>query len=90
MIQTYLRWLRFSIIDFTGADRQYLIDAIAANSHRYPGFRVAVNARRDWTAEGRRYADPYTREYLQAIADRLAELEETEPHPDWDPKHCGM
>jgi hypothetical protein len=89
--QTYNRWVvRYAITEQTGAGGQYLIDSIAANIHRYPGFRSAYDARRSWTAEGRRYVDYYLAEYRHALDTRLEELAEIEPDPNWDPKHCGM
>jgi hypothetical protein len=87
--QTYNRWVRFTITEQTGSGGQYLIDAFAANIHRYPGFRAAYNARETWAAEGRRYEDMYTDEFQQTVKNRLAELAEIDPHPDWDLKHCG-
>lgn len=89
--QTYNRWVvRYAIKEQTGAGGQYLIDSIAANVHRYPGFRAAFDARRSWTAEGRRYEDYYVDEYRRALDARLAELEKIDPDPNWDLKHCGM
>ena len=89
--QTYNRWVvRYAIKEQTGAGGQYLIDAYAANLHRYPGFRAAYNARISWTAEGRRYEDYYVADFRRAVDTRLAELAEIDPDPNWDLKHCGM
>lgn len=88
--QTYNRWVvRYAITEQTGAGGQYLIDALAANMHRYPGFRAAYEARSRWAAEGRRYEDYYAAAFRKALDTRLAELAEIEPDPDWDIKHCG-
>ncbi len=89
--QAYNRWVaRHAITDQTGAGGQYIIDAIAANAHRYPGFRAAYGEMRSWAAEGRRFNDDYLAEYRRALDTRLAELAEIEPDPNWDLKHCGM
>jgi hypothetical protein len=88
--QAYNRWVvRYAITEQTGAGGQYLVDAMAANLHRYPGFRAAYDARRSWSVEGRRFEDFYVDEWRLALATRLAELAEIEPHPDWDTRHCG-
>jgi len=88
--QTYNRWVvRYAITEQTGAGGQYLIDALAANVHRYPGFRSARAARDLWQAEGRRYVDYYVADFGQALEIRLAELAEIDPDPIWDLKHCG-
>jgi hypothetical protein len=88
--QTYNRWVvRFALTEQTGGGDQYLIDAYAANVHRYPGFRAAYDARRSWAAEGRRYNDYYAEDFRQAFESRLAELAEIDPDPDWDLRHCG-
>ena len=89
--QTYNRWVvRFALTEQTGAGGQYLIDAYAANVHRYLGFRAAYKARARWGAEGRRYEDYYLVDFRQAFDTRLAELERMDPDPNWDLKHCGM
>ena len=88
--QAYNRWVaRYAINDQTGASGQYLIDAIAANLHRYPGFGAAYGAMRSWSAEDRRFEDDYLAVYRRALETRLAELAEIDPDPDWDLKHCG-
>ena len=88
--QTYNRWVvRVAIKDQTGAGGQYLVDAYAANVHRYPGFRAAHEARRLWAADGRRYVDNFVADFRQALNTRLAELAEIDPDPNWDLKHCG-
>jgi hypothetical protein len=87
--QTYNRWVRYTITSQTGSNGQFLIDAEAANIHRYPGFRAAFYAMRVWSAEGRRYEDSYFQEFRRRLDSRLAELTEIDPNPDWDLKHCG-
>lgn len=88
--QAYNRWVvRFAITEQTGAGGQYVIDAYAANVHRYPGFRAAYKARELWIAEGRRYEDYYVADFHQAFGARLAELAEIDPDPNWDLKFCG-
>jgi len=86
----YLRWLRFMVTDFAGSDGQYLIDAYAANIHRYPGMRTAWEERNEWATEGRRYADQYVAEYRDLMSARLEELQAIEPDPKWHPKFCGI
>lgn len=87
----YVRWLRFKWTDFAGLDDGgYLIDAVAANLHRYPGIRRAYEERSTWNAEGRRYRDPYVDEYWNAVNARIAELEKLDPNPQWDVAHCGF
>lgn len=88
--QAYNRWVvRFAITEQTGSGGQYLIDALAANVHRYAGFRAAYIAKRSWAVEGRRYNDDYTADFRQAFDTRLAELAEIDPEPEWDLSHCG-
>ena len=90
IVHTYLRWLRFKVSDFAGSDGQYLIDAYAANIHRYPGIAAASEKRSEWAAEGRRYTDQYVDEYRDLVAARLEELKVIEPTPRWDAKFCGF
>jgi hypothetical protein len=85
--------MRYTISDVIGTrdgGGQYLIDAIAANIHRYPGIRAAWAERAAWVLEGRRIGDGSVVEWLDLVDIRLTELVILEPNPEWDTGYCGI
>ena len=86
---TYILWVSQQMTKTSGNDGQFLIDAFTANLHRFPGFQEAELSRGAWARQGRRYNDDYIAAFADAVNKRSAELEESEPNPDWDVKHCG-
>jgi hypothetical protein len=69
----------------------FLVNRVAANLHRYPGFAKLASEQGQWTEEGERAMDdPNIWAFREAIVVRLAELKKIEPNPDYDVMWCGM
>ena len=83
-------WMRYQETGFGGADPVFLIDAYAANIHRYPGFRQMAVSWNEWAELGARFDDDIAKEYGAAVRQRVSELEELEPEPVADVMWCGV
>jgi len=80
-----------SRVGIIGDGDAFLVNRVAANLHRYPGFAKLAAEQGQWTNEGERAMDdPNVRSFREAIVVRLAELQEIEPDPDYDVMWCGM
>ena len=82
----FVRWRRLQIEDVYSDNGQYLIDAYAANIHRYAGLRAVSEERAEWVAEGRRFSAV---EWEKAVDERRAELRILDPNPEWNVEYCG-
>ena len=85
----YTTWRRYAHTDITSVDGQSVINAYAANMHRYPGFRSMRESTDKWDINGRQYRDDYIDYWLNAISKRISELEQLEPEPDAPLEFCG-
>ena len=83
-------WQRYRITGFGGVDPRYLVDAFAANIHRYPGFKQMAVSWDEWAKLGARFDDEIAKEYLAAVLQRVSELEQLEPEPAADVMWCGV
>ena len=70
-------------------ESDFIINAFAANIHRYPGVAKMSASRLLWGVEGSKVDDRMIALFRAAIQTRLAELKEIEPEPLSDPKWCG-
>ena len=86
---TFFGWLaaRNGILEVDGAEA---INAFVANQHRYPGFAQMRDAWVEWAEEGLAPESEIVIIFISAIRDRLAELREIEPDPQFDVMFCGM
>ena len=83
-------WVRFRETGIGGTGSGFLIDAYAANIHRYPGFKQVALSFADWGKLGARFNGEMAREYQTAIVQRVGELEELETNPTADVMWCGV
>lgn len=83
-------WVRYETTGIGGINSRYLIDAYAANLHRYPGFRQIALSFADWSEVAVRWDDRLVDEYRSAVRQRVAELEQAEPNPAADVMWCGV
>ncbi len=60
-------WMRYRETGFGGVDPRFLIDAYAANIHRYPGFRHMTLSWNEWAELGARFGDNIAKEYGAAV-----------------------
>ncbi len=82
-------WFRYQTTGMGALDSSFLTDAIAANIHRYPGFRRLTLSWENWANLGARMDYPYVQKYKEEIDLRISELEKEEPNPDADVMWCG-
>jgi hypothetical protein len=83
-------WIRYRETGIGGINSQFLVDAYAANLHRYPGFRQIALSFSDWDDVGARWDDRLVEEYTSAVRQRVEELEQSEPNPTADVMWCGV
>ena len=83
-------WTRYRATGMGPSDSGFLIDSFAANIHRYPAFREMAQSWLDWSSQDTRFHGVYIREYLNAIRNRVQELQLEEPNPDADVRWCGI
>ena len=83
-------WVRFQETGIGGTGSQFLIDAYAANIHRYPGFKQIALSFGDWAELGARFESELASNYRTAVRQRMSELEELEPAPAADVMWCGV
>jgi hypothetical protein len=83
-------WTRYRATGIGGINSQFLVNAYAANLHRYPGFRQIALSFADWSEVGARWDDRLVEEYTSAVRQRVAELEQSEPNPSADVMWCGV
>jgi hypothetical protein len=85
----YAGWRRLELTDYRVAGSDYLINAYAANIHRYPGFAAAYRSQRSWDTLGIADLGDDVNEYQRSILARVEELAEIEPDPHYDGEWCG-
>lgn len=83
-------WIRLQETGIGGTGNGFLIDAYAANIHRYPGFRQMALSFEDWSKLGARFESSAAKDYRTAVLERVRELEELEPIPSADAMWCGV
>ena len=74
-------WVRLQETGIGGTGSGFLIDAYAANIHRYPGFKQMALSFGDWGELGARFDGDMAEKYRTAVLQRVGELEELEPNP---------
>jgi len=85
----YAAWARFTRSEIGGGNPESVVNLVAANAHRYPGFRAAMQGRAAFRGK---FADTTFRMAAQFTADvekRMDEYAEIEPNPDFDVRYCG-
>ena len=87
---TFTSWLQAKTSEISKFGGRPVIDAFAANYHRYPGFRRMSQSYEDWRERGFRFGGPLAEQYVDEIQQRVAELEREEPDPDADVSWCGV
>ena len=80
----YNSWVRFQETGIGGTGSGFLVDAYAANIHRYPGFKQLA------LSLGARFDSELTNKYRTAVVQRVGELENLEPNPTADVMWCGV
>jgi hypothetical protein len=83
-------WIRYETTGVGPLDSSFLIDAFAANIHRYPGFRKMALSWTAWAERGARVDHSSAEQYKEAVFRRLSELEKEEPNPSADIAWCGI
>ena len=71
-------------------NREGASNAYAVNFHRYPGFAAMADAQREWFEKVEVNRVEHSVAFGKAITERLVELREIEPDPDFDPALCGL
>lgn len=82
-------WNRMRSTSLSMMEPQNMINALAANIHRYPGFEAIARSYTDWRRLGSGVEEVRSNEYRQLILARVAKLEELEPEPHADVTWCG-
>jgi hypothetical protein len=82
-------WIRKRVTGYGMAQTNYLTDSVAANIHRYPGLQKIALSYSAWRSNNSEFDTVYSPIYRQAIQSRLAELEQSEPTPEYDAMWCG-
>lgn len=83
-------WVRFQETGIGGTNSGFLIDAYAANIHRYPGFTQLALEFGEWSELGARFDSEMASRYRTAVLQRVSELEDLEPDPIADVMWCGV
>ena len=86
----FMHWYQAQTVEISRFGGRPVIDAYAANMHRYPGFRQIAESYEDWREQGLRFGTPIAEQWLDQIQQRLIELERLEPNPDADVSWCGV
>ncbi len=86
----FTSWIRTESTGIGVLGSSFLIDSIAANIHRYPGFRQMAYSWIDWSKHGIRIDHPLAKQYEEEVFQRLSELENEEPNPNADLAWCGV
>jgi hypothetical protein len=84
----YFAWLatRNGILEMDGSE---IVFAVAANIHRYPGFARMNESIRSWGNLGR-YSHDSLDVYASEVNAHVAELQKTDPKPEYDVALCGI
>jgi hypothetical protein len=84
----YFAWLatRNGILEMDGSEITY---AVAANIHRYPGFARMHESIRAWAKLGG-YSHDSVGIYASEISAQVAELQKSDPQPEYDAALCGL
>ena len=84
-------WVRNESTGIGFMDPSFFTDALAANIHRYPGFRQMTLSWNDWADRGSPSSDdPIVKGYREEVIRRMSELEKEEPSPNADLAWCGI
>jgi hypothetical protein len=83
-------WVRYETTGVGALESSFLVDAFAANIHRYPGFRGILFSWTAWAEKGARVNSPLVARYTEEITRRLSELEQEEPSPNAEITWCGI
>ena len=85
----YFAWLatQNGILKIDGSEIAF---GVAANRHRYPGFARMSDSIMLWSHSSEDYDHDSIAKFADSIASKVAELQEADPDPDYDPALCGM
>lgn len=85
----FAAWRRLELTDFRDIRSEYVINAFAANIHRYPGFAAANSSQLAWDKLGIGDLGAAEGDYQRLIFLRVEELAKIEPDPHYDAEWCG-